>query len=104
MRPWSSGEIRRSRHGQRKSELGAGARRAADRDGAPVGFDDALDDVEPETRATALAAPPEAGEDAVHGLLRDAGPLVAHRDRRTGVLAFAGGRRGRDVDRDGSLA
>lgn len=72
-----------------------------------MGLDDALDDVEPEAGAAALAAPPEAGEDAVHGLLRDAGPLVAHRDRRgcvLGELALAEGRRGRDVDRDSSLA
>src|SRR5690349_16025805 len=100
MRPWGpcrlSGEIRRGRHGQRKSELGSALGAPADGDGAAVGFDDALDDVEPEAGAAALAAPPEAGEDAVHGLLRDAGPLVAHRDRRAGVLALARGLRGRD--------
>src|SRR4051794_4372780 len=86
----ASEEIRRGGHGRRKSDLGPPAGGAADRDGAAVGLDDALDDVEPEAGATALAAPPEAGEDAVHGLLRDAGTLVAHRDRRAGVLPLAG--------------
>src|SRR3954452_6998159 len=108
MRPWGPGcalaEVRGGRHGQRKSEFRAATVGAADRDGAAVGLDDALDDVEPEAGATALAAPPEAGEDAVHGLLRDAGPLVAHRDRRgSDVMAFpfTRGRRGRDVNGDG---
>src|SRR5690606_2899789 len=81
---------RRCPHGQGESELGAAARSAADRDGAAVGLDDALDDVQTEARPAALAAPPEAGEDTVHGLLRDAGTLVAHGDRRAGVLALAG--------------
>src|SRR5689334_25298756 len=84
-----SGEVRRCAHGQRKSELGAATGGAADRDGAAVGLDDALDDVQPEAGAAALAAPPEAGEDAVHGLLRDAGTFVATRDSRDGFLAIA---------------
>src|SRR3954470_12212576 len=97
----------RRAHGQRKPHLAAAAGGAADRKGAAVSLDDALDDVEPQAGAAALAAPPEAGEDAVHGLLRDAGPLVAHRDRRgSDVMAFpfTRGRRGRDVNGDGSLA
>src|SRR3954467_9895650 len=79
----------RRAHGQRKSELGAAAGGPADRDGAAVRLDDALDDVEPEARAAALAAPPEAGEDAVHGLLRDACALVADGDGGA-TAAFAG--------------
>src|SRR5690606_8179147 len=94
-------------HGQRKSEPGTAGAGPPDRDGAAVGLDDALDDVQPESGAAALAAPPEAGEDAVHGVLRDAGALVAHRDRRGRVLAvlrFSRGWRGREVDGDSSLA
>src|SRR5690606_29990594 len=97
----------RGPHGQRKSEPGTAGAGPPDRDGAAVGLDDALDDVQPESGAAALAAPPEAGEDAVHGVLRDAGALVAHRDRRGRVLAvlrFSRGRRGREVDGDSSLA
>src|SRR3954470_22088296 len=94
----------RRAHGQRKPHLAAAAGGAADRKGAAVSLDDALDDVEPEAGAAALAAPPEAGEDAVHGLLRDAWPLVAHRDRRAGFLALTRGSGGHDVNGDGSLA
>ena len=99
MRPWaargrSTGDTP-ERHGQDKSELGAAAGAAADRDGAAVRLDDALDDVQAEARPAALAPPPEAGEDTAHRLLGDAGTFVAHGDGRSLLVVLVNTERAR---------
>src|SRR5262249_40658405 len=76
-RKWSGGS---GPSGHDKSELGPAAGRAAHADGAAVGLDQALDDVQAQAGATAPLAPPELAEHARGDLGRDALALVADGD------------------------